>query len=732
MKNYTQDIVVGDKHISLSTGKLAPQTNASVVAQYGNTVVLATVLMGRLDETKDYFPLSVEFVDKLYAGGIVKGGKWLKRDGGPSDTAVLFGRIIDRSLRPLFPEGFLNEVQIITTVLSNDKKHDVVIPAFLAAAAAMSMSDIPFRGPVSAVRVGYINDQLVVNPDLEELQKSSLDLLVCTGPKGVNMIEADGKIVKNEIMLKAIELAKTTGDEVNKQIDKFVTKVGKKKIEFESAGPSIELIKEVESKIKTDVQKFFDEGVDGAHMIGQEVIVEKVKEIFADKIESEEVSINHLIAAVDTVLKNYVRENTIKGNRYDKRKMDEIRPLNVEAGVLPCTHGSALFERGLTQAITVTTLAPLAEKQYLEDSNGETTKRYIHYYSAMPFSTGQVGRTGRPGRREIGHGALAEKALIPVIPSEEDFPYTIVLTSEVLSQNGSSSMASTCGSTMSLMDAGVPIKDKVAGISIGLIAETDDKYALLTDIAGIEDHFGDMDFKITGTRDGITAIQLDIKREGLTLKMITDTFVASTKARLQILDKMESVLASPRKELSQFAPKIKLVRLPEDKIGEVIGSGGKTIKALMEKFGVQIDIDDFGAASISSQNQKAIDDAAYEIESMIKEVQIGEEYQGIVTRVENYGAFIEFLPGREALLHVSEMSGGFLSDPSSIIKVGDKLNVKIAGFNDNHQIKLSSPEFKAAHPGQPRPEGTDNRAQFDRRPQFKKFDSRFQQQRRPR
>ena len=330
--------------------------------------------------------------------------------------------------------------------------------------------------------------------------------------------------------------------------------------------------------------------------------------------------------------------------------MDEIRPLDIEAGVLPCVHGSAFFQRGLTQAITVTTLAPLSEKQYFEDSSGERTKRYIHYYSAAPFSTGQTGRVGRPGRREIGHGALAEKALIPVIPTEQEFPYTIILTSEVLSQNGSSSMASTCGSTMSLMDAGVPIKDKVAGISIGLIAETDDNFVLLTDIAGIEDHFGDMDFKITGTRTGITAIQLDIKREGLTLKMITETFVASTKARLLILDKMEATLAAPRTELSEFAPKIKMVTLPEDKIGEVIGSGGKTIKALMEKYGVQIDIDDEGKASVSSQNQENIDKAVYEIESMIKEVQIGEEYEGIVTRVEAYGAFVEFLPGREALL----------------------------------------------------------------------------------
>lgn len=722
---HTQDILVGDKHVSLTTGKLAPQTNASVVAQFGNTVVLATVLMGKLDESKDYFPLSVEFVDKLYAGGLIKGGKWMKRDGGPSDEAVLCGRIIDRSLRPLFPEGFLNEVQIITTVLSNDKKHDVVIPAFLAAATALSISDIPFRGPVSAVRVGYINDQLVINPDLEELQRSKFDLLVCTGPKGVNMIEADGKIVENELMLQAIELAKTTGDEVNKQIDEFAKKCGKKKISFESAGPSKDLIKEVESKIKDDVKKFFDEGVDGAHMIGQDKIIDKVKELYAEKIESEEVSVNHLMAAVDEVLKEYVRLQTIAGLRYDKRALDEIRPLNIEAGVLPCTHGSALFERGLTQAVTVTTLAPLSEKQYLQDSNGETTKRYIHYYSAMPFSTGQTGRTGRPGRREIGHGALAEKALIPVIPNEEEFPYTIILTSEVLSQNGSSSMASTCGSTMSMMDAGVPIKDKVAGISIGLMAPTDDKYILLTDIAGIEDHFGDMDFKITGTRNGITAIQLDIKREGLTLQMIRDTFVASTKARLQILDKMESVLSAPRSQLSQFAPKIKLVRLPEDKIGEVIGSGGKTVKALMDKYQVQVDIDDFGNASISSQDQKAIDDAAYEIESMIKEVEVGEEYDGIVTRVENFGAFVEFLPGREALLHVSEMTGGFLSDPSSIIKEGDKLKVKIAGFNDNHQIKLSAPEFKAAHPGQPRQDN--NRAAFSPRPQqqFGKFDSRI-------
>ncbi|HPT65723.1 MAG TPA: polyribonucleotide nucleotidyltransferase [Candidatus Woesebacteria bacterium] len=716
MEMYTKDILVGDKKITLQTGKLAPQTNASVVAQYGNTTVLATVIMGKTDDSKDYFPLSIEFVDKLYAGGIVKGGKWIKRDGGPSDSAVLFGRIIDRSLRPLFPGDFMNEVQIIATVLSNDKDNDVVIPAFTAAAAALAISDIPFNGPVSAVRVGYINDQLVLNPSIKELENSNMDLLVCTGLNGVNMIECDANIVANDIALKGIELAKNTSDEINKEITEWAKTCGKAKISYESAGPSDELVNEIESKIKADVEAFLEAGVDGSHMVGQEKIVDQILEDYKDKIESEEVSKNHLVAAVDSIIRKYLRQRALKGIRFDHRKMDEIRPLTIEAGVLPCVHGSAFFQRGLTQAITVTTLAPLSERQYLEDSSGETTKRYLHYYSAQPFSTGQTGRVGRPGRREIGHGALAEKALIPVIPTEEEFPYTIVLTSEVLSQNGSSSMASTCGSTMSLMDAGVPIKDKVAGISIGLVAETDDNYVLLTDIAGTEDHNGDMDFKITGTRNGITAIQLDIKRAGLTLKMIADTFVASTKARLQILDKMESVLAAPRAELSEFAPKIKMVTLPEDKIGEVIGSGGKTIKALMEKYDVQIDIDDDGKASISSQNQENIDKAAYEIESMIKEVQIGEDYEGVVTRVENFGAFVEFLPGREALLHVSEMTGGFLSDPSTIIKVGDRLNVKIAGFNDNHQIKLSSPEFKAAHPGlprqqagQPRSEGQDNR-----------------------
>lgn len=723
MEKNTCDITVADKTITLSTGLLAPQANGAVMATMGKTVVLATAVLGAVDKNKDYFPLSVEFSDKLYAGGFVKGSKWIKREGGPSDTAILNGRIIDRSIRPLFPVGFKNEVQVIISVLSNDKENDVVIPAFTAVSAALMLSDIPFNGPVSAVRLGFENDSVTVFPTHSQLQKSSLDLLICKDAEGINMIEADANILDNDSVLKALKVGFETGDLINTQLVDFAKKYGKKKIEFEPVTPSKELISEIETLIKDDLAQFLSEGKDGTHMAGEEKIKEKVKAAYESKVKSEEVEASQVMEAVDTLVRQYLRESTLAGIRYDKRPFDQVRPLEIETGVLPTTHGSALFQRGLTQALTITTLGSIAEQQYLQDSSGETTKHYLHYYSAAPFSTGQTGRFGRPGRREVGHGALAEKALVPVIPSVEEFPYTIVLTSEVMSQNGSSSMASTCGSTLSLMDAGVPIKDKVAGISIGMMSDDSGKYVLLTDIAGIEDHCGDMDFKITGTRTGITAIQLDIKRMGLSLQMITDTFVASTKARLTILDKIDSVLAEPRKELSVYAPKIKLVTLPEDKIGEVIGSGGKTIKALMEKFSVQIDIDDDGRASISSTDQAKIDECAFQIESMIKDVQIGEVYDGVVTRVEAYGAFVEFLPGREALLHVSELSGGFISDPSSIIKIGDKLKITISGFNDNHQIKLSAPEFKAAHPG-----NADSMPQRDGpaasgRPPFRNFSS---------
>ncbi|HEX8923245.1 MAG TPA: polyribonucleotide nucleotidyltransferase, partial [Patescibacteria group bacterium] len=394
LQKFSYDIVFGDQKITLSTGTLAPQTNASVLAQWGGTMVLATVIMGKADEEKDYFPLSVEFVDKLYAGGMIKGGKWIKREGGPSDAAIIFGRILDRSLRPLFPEGFMNEVQIIATVLSNDKDHDVVIPAFLAAAAALSISDVPFTGPVSIARIGLINGELVVNPTISQLANSQMDLLACTDINGINMIEADANIIDNDTMLKALNLANTTGNNINKQIADIVKEIGKPKAAYTPILPSAELLAEVEKNLQPELEKFINDGVDGGHMAAEGVILEKIEGDYADKIEKEEIKKPLLFAAVESVIRKYVRQSTLKGRRYDKRALDEIRPLDIKAGVLASTHGSALFQRGLTQAITVTTLGPLSEKQFLQDSLGETTKRYIHYYSAMPFSTGQSGKVG--------------------------------------------------------------------------------------------------------------------------------------------------------------------------------------------------------------------------------------------------------------------------------------------------------------------------------------------------
>lgn len=723
MSEKNHKISLADKTITLQTGLLAPQANAAVLATSGKTVILATVVMGRPDESKDYFPLSVEFSDKLYAGGIIKSSRWLKREGGLVDKSILSGRLIDRAIRPLFPKGFKNDVQVIVTVLSNDKSTDVIVPSFTAVSAALAVSDIPFNGPVSAIRIANPADKLVVNPTVEQLKESSLDLLACVSSVGINMIEAGANIVDNKTVLAAIKLATDSGNQVNSQIQEFAKKYGKKKIEFTSALPSKDLIAEVENKIKSDIIAFLENGADdGAHMKAEDVIIDKVLTAYQSEIEADKVSTSHLIESVHALIKKHIRTRTLKGSRFDGRKADQVRSLSAQVGTLPCTHGSALFQRGLTQALTITTLSNLRDQQTIQDSYGEDDKRYIHFYSARPFSTGQTGRLGRANRREVGHGALAEKALLPVIPSVEEFPYTIILNSEVLSQNGSSSMASTCGSTLSLMDAGVPIKHKVAGISIGMISDDTGKYVLLTDIAGIEDHNGDMDFKITGTRTGVTAIQLDIKSQGLTYAQIEEVFTASTKARLKILDAMDKALAQPREQLSSYAPKIIMVKISPEKIGDIIGSGGKTIKALMKQYEVEIDVNDEGKVSISSMDQSKLKQAAFHIESMVRKISIGEEFDAVVTRVENYGAFAQFLPGREALIHVSELSSGFINDPSQIIKIGDKIHVKVAGFNENRQIKLSAPEFKAAHPGSAGANPRSRQPVYDRAPRFNKFD----------
>jgi len=712
LKN-TQIILSDGKNLKIEAGVYAPQANGSVMATIGGTTVLATVVLGELDTEKDYFPLSVEFQDKLYAGGFIKDSRWLKREGGLDDESILLGRIIDRSIRPLFPAGFQNEVQVIVTVLSNDKINGVIIPAFNAVSLALSISDIPFNGSVSATQVGLIGDKLIINPINTQMETSCLDLIVCTGPFGVNMIEAGANIVADDTVLEAINMADQNNQRINLQIDSLVKSINLEKISYQSVLPDPKLIKEIDTLVSGDIDAFFKNGKDdGKHVSLEQTIFEKVTNHYQTQIDKLEISQASLKLAFEEIVKKHIRAKTMDGLRFDGRKMDEIRPITCRIDVLPQVHGSALFQRGLTQALTTVTLGPLSQKQYLNSSLGDKTKRYMHFYNAMPFSTGQTGRVGRPGRREVGHGALAEKALLPVIPSEEKFPYTILVNSEVLSQNGSSSMASTCGSTLSLMAAGVPIKHMVGGVSIGMMSEGD-KYILLTDIAGIEDHNGDMDFKITGTKTGITAIQLDVKRPGLSFDMIKDTFKASLAARLKILSAMESAISLPKTSVSPFAPKVALIKLPEDKIGEVIGPGGKMIKALMKKYQVQIDIDDDGLASVSSPDFDNTQNCAQEIENMVREIQIGEEFDGVVTRVEPYGAFVELVAGKEALLHVSELSTGFISDVTKLIKVGDKIHVEVAGRNQENQIKLSAKKFKSEHTGDTQPQ---RQPQVDSRP----------------
>lgn len=706
-KTYELAISSG-KILKIDSGLYAPQTNGAVLATLGGTSVLATIVMGRVDETKDYFPLSVEFQDKLYAGGIIRDSKWIKREGGLDDESILLGRLIDRSIRPLFPSDFKNEIQVIVSVFSNDQIHNVSVLAFNAVAVALGLSDIPFNGPVSATQIALVDSKTIVNPDVSELAKSKLDLVVCTGPFGVNMIEAGADIVEDTIVLSAIEEANQNNLKINDQITKIVSDSGKTKKEYQSYQVDEALLSEIESKISKDVDSFLKSGKDdGKHVEAEQVIFDSIIETYQDKIDNKEISEVILRQAFDDIVRSHLRKQTLNGQRFDGRKVDEIRPVSCQISVLPHVHGSALFQRGLTQALTITALGPLSDKQMLNSSFGDKSKRYMHFYNGLPFSTGQTGRLGRPGRREVGHGALAEKALVPVIPSEQDFPYTILVNSEVLSQNGSSSMASTCGSTLSLMDAGVPIKDMVGGVSIGMMSEGD-KYILLTDIAGIEDHTGDMDFKITGTKTGITAIQLDVKRPGLSIDMIRDTFTASRNARLTILSLMASVIDKPKASLASFAPKIVTIKLPEDKIGEVIGSGGKVVKGLMKKYQVQIDIDDEGVASICSSDLDKTQTCAKEIQDMVREIQIGEEFDGTVTRVEPYGAFVEMVAGKEALLHVSELSTGFISEIDKIIKVGDKIHVEVVGRNQENQIKLTAKKFKSEHTG--------DKAQFTPKP----------------
>lgn len=692
MKKTSVELELAGKKLTFETGELAVQATSSILARLGDTVVLVTVVEGGKTDL-DYFPLSIEYQERLYAGGKIKGSRWVKRGGRPTDEAVLAGRLIDRSVRPLFPKTFKNEVQVIVTILSVDGENQADILALNAVSAALAISRIPWNGPIGATRMGYSLEkkELIANPTLPETQTSELDIVFSQSTDKTVMIEAGANQVSEDILNQAVAAAHIETQAVIKGIEELVAKVGQKKIEVTEDGDLHDAVTLIEKSYKAEVEGLIESRVNkegGGNETGE--LIDKVYEDEKVRDPKTEIDKKTIAAAIEKVMFKIIRTNVIsKKKRADGRKMDEIREINMQLDLLPRTHGSALFQRGITQALSVVTLGSPRMGQLLESAEGEEEKRYIHHYSGLPYSFGQAGRVSGASRREIGHGALAERALLAVIPSQVDFPYTIQVVSEVLSQNGSSSMASTCGSTLALMAAGVPIRKPVAGISVGMMSDEKD-YELLTDIIGLEDFSGDMDFKVAGTDAGVTAIQLDVKIPGLTDEQVKNILERARAARLQILEKINAVIPEPRKALSTYAPKIETVMIPVDKIGELIGPGGKMIKHIIATTGAQVDVEDDGAVTISGVDQEAVTKATDWVRNMMREVTPGEIFEDSeVKRMLPFGAFVEFLPGKEGMVHVSQMSNEYVKDPADVLSIGDKVKVRVLEIDDQGRINLS-------------------------------------------
>jgi polyribonucleotide nucleotidyltransferase len=694
MKLTQKSVEIGNSVITLEVGRFAEQASAAVVARSGDTMVLAAVTASSRETTLDYFPLSVEYVERLYAGGRIKGSRWVKREGRPTDDAVLAGRVIDRSIRPLFPKTYKHDVQVIITTLSVDGENDPDILAFVAASAAIAISPIPWNGPVAAVRVGYIKEEgkdkgtILINPTAPQQELSEFDFIVSSNADRVMMLEGGFCETPEDIVVDAIVQGKIANKKIIDCINDLVKEVGKEKVEVVEKPTTEELEKKLEKDFKKELDVQFKkqtekEGGDTGMGDLAKVIAEKYEQVY---------TISEIMAAIDHMFKNRIREDVLShAKRVDGRKIDEVRELSMDVGLLPRTHGSAMFKRGQTQVLTVATLGSPDMAQLIESPTGEESRRYIHHYSMPPYSVGETGRVGTPSRREIGHGALAERALISVIPDESEFPYTIRLVSEIMSSNGSTSMASTCGSTLALMDAGVPIKEPVAGISVGLMTNPKDKkeFVLLTDIVGVEDFSGDMDFKVAGTKNGITAIQLDMKIDGISDEIVKGALDRANVARAIILEKMHALIASSRPALSQYAPKVHMVKIPVERIGEIIGPGGKIIRQIQTVTGAVVDVKDDGSVFITSIKQEAVDKAVAWVEGITHEVKAGEEYEGEVKRMMAFGAFVEILPGKEGLVHVSQMSTGFVQNPTDVVALGQKVKVRVIEIDDQGRVNLS-------------------------------------------
>ncbi len=696
----TFETQLAGRKLIIESGKTSELANGSVWVRYGETVVMVNVTASKEPkEGIDFFPLSVDYEEKLYAAGKIP-GSFTKREGKPADKAILTSRAIDRPLRPLFPKDFRNDVCVVATVLSVEPDNSPEVAAMIGASAALSISDIPFGGPTAAVNVGYVDGQIIINPTLEQREKTDLTLTVAGTVDKIAMIEAGANEIPDDIMLEAIKIAHNEIKKLCEFISKIKAEIGKTKFEYKSFEIDHDLFDKIaekyEERMYNDVQEV-DKTVRDANVdkIKEEVMEYLISELGEEVIEERRQEIGEILYKLE---KKCVREMILEEHkRPDGRKLDEIRPLSCEVGLLPRVHGSAIFTRGQTQVLSIATLGMVSEEQILDGLDEQTSKRYMHQYNFPGYSVGEAKTSRGPGRREVGHGALAEKALVPVIPSVEEFPYTVRVVSEVLSSNGSTSQASICGSTLALMDAGVPIKTPVAGISTGLVTDENDpnRYVMLTDIQGLEDFFGDMDFKVGGTHKGITAIQVDIKIDGLSYDIIEQAFERTRNARMYILDEiMAPQIEKPREEISKYAPKIINTKIKVEKIKDVIGPGGKMINKIISETGVKMDIEEDGNVFIYATNPEDGNKALEMVKEIVKEIEVDGIYEGIVTKITTFGAFVDVGAGKEGLLHISKISKQRVAKIEDVLKVGDKIKVRVYEIDEQGRINLTHKEFE--------------------------------------
>lgn len=680
------ELEIGGKTLRFETGKVAKQANGAVMVQLGDTVTLSAVVANdKPIEGQDFFPLTVDYREKAYAAGRIPGG-FFKREGRPSEKEILSMRIIDRPIRPLFPDDFKNEVQCHNLVLSSDQKNDSDVLALNGTAAALAISDVPFTKTIAGVRVGRVNGQLIAFPSFEELEQSDINITVAGSADSIIMVEGGAREVGEADMIDALTFAHNQIKEIVAKIDELKEKIGKPKFEYPPVVPDENMVSKVTEMAQSRLDEYNRIADKDERRDKKRAVKDEIQEALAEEFPESENSISAIIHDLDAEIMRKMVIN--EDRRIDGRGLDDVRPIDCEVGVLPRTHGSALFTRGQTQAMVVLTLGTKMDEQRIDDLEGESFKSYMLHYNFPSFSVGEIRPIRGVGRREIGHGALAERALQPVIPREDKFPYTIRLVSDILESNGSSSMATVCGGSLALMDGGASIKSAVAGVAMGLIKEND-KVAILTDILGDEDHFGDMDFKVAGTSKGITAFQMDIKVAGIDLEIMRAAMEKARVARLFILDKMNSTIPQSRDQLSQYAPRIITLKIKIDKIGEVIGPGGKMIRSIIEASGAKVDIDDDGTVLIASVDEEGGRKAREMIEALVEEPEIGRKYSGTVRRITNFGAFVEILPGTDGLLHISEIDNRRIERIEDVFRVGDKVEVKVINIDPEGKIRLS-------------------------------------------